>query len=93
MFAGLRQPSFRFHNPSPIKKRNKKKTNTYVTPPLQGVQQTALFNWLQELCSRNNKPESLANDIVENENEELEDVETEAVDMAMFDDSAKFGKV
>ncbi|KAM6489594.1 hypothetical protein JOM56_014916 [Amanita muscaria] len=51
MFAGSRQPNFGVHNPSPIKKRNKKKTNTYVTPPLQDVRRTALLNRLQELRS------------------------------------------
>jgi hypothetical protein len=91
MFAGSRQPSFGFHNPSPIKKRNKKKTNTYVTPPLQGERQKALWNRLQELRSRNSQPKSLANDIVENE--ELEEIDHEAVDTAMFDDNTEYGKV
>lgn len=97
MFAGSRQPSFGFHNPSPIRTRNKKKTNTYVTPPLQGERQTALFNRLQELRSRNIEPNSLANDIIGNEINELEEVDEavdhEAADVAMFDDSAEFGKV
>jgi hypothetical protein len=93
MFAGSRQPSFGFHNPSPIKKRNKKKTNTYVTPPLQGERQTALFNRLQELRSRNNEPKNM-DDIIENEIEDLEEIDPshEAVDTAMFDASTEYGK-
>ncbi|KIL57472.1 hypothetical protein M378DRAFT_16228 [Amanita muscaria Koide BX008] len=89
MFAGSRQPNFGVHNPSPIKKRNKKKTNTYVTPPLQDVRRTALLNRLQELRSGIDA-ETLADDVAESENEDLAEVEGETVDAPMFDGSTEF---
>lgn len=89
--SGLRKPTFGVHNPSPIKKRNKKKTSTFVTPPLQDVRRMALLNRLEKLRN-NNEPENLADSIMDQcENEDLEEVEPEAMDTPMCDDSTKFG--
>jgi hypothetical protein len=48
MSSGKR-PTFGVHNPSPIKKRNVKKTSTIVVPSLQEARRAELFKKLQQL--------------------------------------------
>jgi len=91
MFTGFKKPSFGVHNPSPIKKRNKRKTNTYVTPPLQDARRMVLLNRLKELRGGHNESETLDGEI-----EELDDIQQDAVEdmeIDMFDSVAEFGKV
>jgi hypothetical protein len=44
--------TFGTYNPSPIKKQNKKKTRTYVIPPLHESRRDDLFKRLTELRGR-----------------------------------------
>ena len=47
--SGSRKPKFGIHNPSPIKKRNVKKTTSFVVPSLLEARCAELFNKLQHL--------------------------------------------
>lgn len=47
--SSSKRPTFGVHNPSPIKKRNVKKTNTIVVPSLQEARRAELFSKLQQL--------------------------------------------
>ncbi|KIL64034.1 hypothetical protein M378DRAFT_643237 [Amanita muscaria Koide BX008] len=51
-----KRPTFGVHNPSPIKKRNIKKTNTFVVPSLQEARRAELLSKLQQLQHNDSEP-------------------------------------
>ncbi|KAM6489784.1 hypothetical protein JOM56_014807 [Amanita muscaria] len=51
-----KRPTFGVHNPSPIKKRNIKKTNTFVVPSLQEARRAELLSKLQLLQHNDSEP-------------------------------------
>ena len=51
--SGSRRPTFGVHNPSPIKKRNVKKTTSFVVPSLLEARRAELFSKLQQLYHEN----------------------------------------
>jgi hypothetical protein len=93
MSAWLRKPTFGLHNPSPIKRRNKKKSSTFVTPPLQDVRRLALLDRLEALRNNTNLNESgMADNIIDqSENDELDEMDPEAMETPMFDDITELG--
>ncbi|KIL60920.1 hypothetical protein M378DRAFT_13837, partial [Amanita muscaria Koide BX008] len=68
--SSSKTPTFGIHNPSPIKKRNVKKTNKFVVSSLHEARRAELFSKLQELHYHEN---SEPNDIILGREEPLED--------------------